>query len=182
MRVGLQRRWQSLSSRERVLVLGGGLVMAAALLFVLAVDPLLERLEVLDRQISGKERAIRELAVLSAEYEVARERLARLDERLATGKGKISLLSYVEESASATQVRDRIAAMQPQVAPSDQGYKETSVELRLEGVRASQLLALLVKLEDSPYFIQIKRLHVKTRYDASHLTDVSMLISTYEKV
>ncbi len=178
----LQQRWNGLSTRERLLVIGCGLVVAAALLFVLAVDPLLERLDLLDRQIVGKERAIRELTILSGDYEVARARQARLDERLATGKGKFTLLTYLEESAAGAKVRDHIAAMQPQSAPSGQGYKETSVELRLDGVRFPELLALLVKLEDSPYLLQIKRLHVKTRFDAPHLSDVTLLVATYEKL
>lgn len=182
MKQRLQQRWNGLSPRERLLVLGCGLVVAAGLLFVLAVDPLLERLDMLDRQIAGKERAIRELSILSADYEVARARQARLDERLAAGKGTFSLLSYLEESAAGAQVRDQIAAMQPQSEPTGQGYKETAVELRLEGVRVSQLLALLVKLEDSPHLLQIKRLHVKTRFDASHLSDVTLLVATYDKL
>ncbi len=182
MRQRLQQRWYAWSPRERALVFGCGVVVAAALLFVLAIDPLLERLDTLDRQITGKERAIRELALVNADYAVARARQARLDERLVAGKGKLSLLSYLEELAAAVQVREQIVAMQPQGAPSGQGYTETSVELRLEGVRPSQLLSLLVKLEDSPYLIQIKRLHVKTRFDAAHLTDVTMLVSTYDKL
>lgn len=181
MRQILRQRWSSLSQRERLLVLGVGVLTAAALFFVLVMDPLLERLDRLDRVIAGKQRAIRELTTLGADYRAARAQQARLDERMAAGKGRFSLLSYLEESAAGAKIRDRITAMQPQASSSKQGYKETSVELRLEGVLLSQLLMLLVKLEDSPYPLQEVRLYIKPRFDAPHLSDITLLVSTYDK-
>ena len=40
---------------------------------------------------------------------------------------------------------------------------------------------LLVKLEDSPYLLQVMRLYVKPRFDAPHLSDITLLVSTYDK-
>jgi general secretion pathway protein M len=177
----IRRRWAGLSGRERMVVAAGGLVVAVSLLFVLVVGPLLEQGEVLDRQIARKQRALRDLAAIGAEYAVARAHVARLEERMAAGQGKFSLLPYLEEAASAAQVRDRIVAMQPQIALPAQGYKETSVELRLEGVALPQLLNLLVRLEDAPYLLQVKRFQVKPRFDAPHLVEATLLVSAYEK-
>jgi general secretion pathway protein M len=164
-----------------MLVVAAGIVLAAVLLFMLAVDPLIERLDLLDRQVAGKERAIRELAIVGADYSIAKTRHARLDDRVAAGQGKFSLLSYLEESAAGAQLRDHIAAMQPQTASSVEGYRETSVELRLEGVGFPQLLMLLSKLEESPYLLRVKRLQMKPRFDAPQVSDVTLLVSTYDK-
>lgn len=181
MRQAIQQRWTALSSRERMIVLTAGGLLAAGLLFALAIDPMLEQLDQLDRQAAGKQRAIRELTGLGAEYATARARLTRLEERMAAGQGKFSLLSYLEEAASYAQVRDRITGMQPQISPPTQGYKEMSVELRLDGVQMPQVVALLVKLEDSPYLLQVKRLQIKPRFDAPHLLEATLMVSTYEK-
>lgn len=181
MKEQLQQRWAGLSYRERVVVGVGGLVLAASLLFVLVVDPLVERRDILDRQIVRKQHALRELAEVGAEYEVARARLIRLEARMAAGQGKFSLLPYLEEVASAAQVRDRVTAMQAQVAPPMQGYKETSVEFRLEGVGWPQLLQLLVTLESAPYLLQVKRFQAKPRFDAPHVLEATLLVSAYEK-
>jgi len=181
MRTRLQERWANLPGRQRAIAAAGGLMAAASLLFVLVVDPILERRDLLDRQIARKLRAIGDLAVVGPEYVTARARLAQIEKRIEDGKGRFSLLPYLEEAAATVQVRDRIVSMQPNPASSTQGYKETAVELRLESLQFPELLALLVKLENSPYLVQVKRLQVKPRFDAVHLLEVTLLIATYEK-
>ena len=71
--------------------------------------------------------------------------------------------------------------MRPQTNPPVQGYKETAVEVRLEGVLLPELLALLVRLDDSPYLLRVKRVQIKPRFDAPHLLEATLLVSTHEK-
>jgi general secretion pathway protein M len=156
-------------------------MMVAALLFTLVIDPLLEKIDLLDRQLGAKQRAISQLAVVGTDYAMARAQLAEFDQRIMAGKRTFSLLSYLEEAASAAQVRDQITAMQPQASVSSHGYRKITAELRLEGVPFRQLLMVLVKLEDSPHLIQLRRLHVKPRLDAPHRFDASLTVSTYDK-
>lgn len=181
MRHIAQQRWSSLSSRERIVVMGLGIVMVGALLFILVVDPLLERRDLLDRQLAAKQRALSQLALVGDEYTMARAQLAEFEQRITAGKGTFSLLSYLEEAASAAKVRERITAMQPQASMSSQGYREVTAELRLEGVPFPSLLLLLAKLEDSPHLLQERRLHVKPRLDAPARFDASLTVSTYDK-
>jgi general secretion pathway protein M len=181
MRDAILQRWAAFSARERVIVGAGGAAVAASLVFVLAVDPLLEHSERMDRQIARKQRAVRELAGLGAEYGEVRARLARLETKMEAGKGKFALLPFLEEATTAAQVRDRISAMQPQSVPSSQGYKETAVELRLEGVGWPNVVKLLTVIEDAPYLVEVKRLQIKPRFDAPHLLEATLLVSTYEK-
>jgi general secretion pathway protein M len=175
------QRWSSLSSRERIVVVGLGIMMMVALLFTLVVDPLFDSIDLLDRQLGAKQRAISQLAIVGADYAMARAQLAEFDQRIMAGKGTFSLLSYLEEAASAAQVREQITAMQPQASVSSHGYREVTAELRLGGVPFPSLLTLLAKLEDSPHLLQVRRLHVKPRVDAPHRFDASLTVSTYDK-
>ncbi len=177
----LTQRWRTLVPRERLMLVGGSLVAVLSLMFVLVVDPLLERQETLDRQIGRKHRALRELAALGADYGAVRGHLARAERQIAEGRGTFSLLPYLEDATTALQMRDRIVGMQPTQSPPAQGYQEMAVELRLEGVQWPQLLGLLVKLEDSPYLLQVKRVQIRPRFDAPHLLEATLLVSTYEK-
>jgi general secretion pathway protein M len=181
MRHIAQQRWNSLSSRERIVVMGLGIVIATALLFTLVVDPLLDSIDLLDRQLAAKERALSQLAIVGADYTMARAQLAEFDQRIMAGKGTFSLLSYLEEAASAAQVREQITAMQPQASVSSHGYREVTAELRLGGVPLPSLLMLLAKLEDSPHLLQERRLHVKPRLDAPSRFDASLTVSTYDR-
>lgn len=181
MMAALLQRWQALTDRERRLLLVGGALIALAALYAVVIDPLLERIDVLDQQLAKKTRAIRELASLAEAYRPLQRRLAQLEDRLAPGGGGFSLPSFLEETASATRIRDRIAAMQPQAVPPSQGYKEIAVEIRFDGVALPGLLDFLGRLEASPIFIQIKRFQMKPRYDAPHFFEASLRISAYEK-
>ena len=176
------RRWQSLSRRERWFLAGGGFVLLGALLFLIIVDPLLDYSDRLDRQEARKLRTLAALSALRADYAVTQTQLAHLDARLtAAGATGRSLLAVLEEATGRANVRDRIASMQPQVSPAAQGYKESSVELRLEAVTWPQTLGLLLKLEEATTLTQVKRLQIRPRYDAPYLLDTTLLVSTYER-
>lgn len=177
----LRQRWEAMARRERVLLAIGGAVGAVSLLFVLVVDPWMARLERLDRQIARAQREMRDLGEMSVQFDLLRGRLAALETKLATGQGRFSLLPFLEEAAAGARVRDRVAAMRPQSKPPVQGYRETVVEVRLEGVLLQEVLDFLVALEDSPYLLQVKRVQMKPRFDSPHLLESTLLVSTHEK-
>jgi general secretion pathway protein M len=177
----LRQRWETLARRERVLLALGAAVVAVSLLFVLVVDPWMARLERLDRQITRAQREMRDLETMGVQFDSLRRRLAALEAKLASGQGRFSLLPFLEEAAAGARVRDRVAAMRPQSNPPVQGYRETVVEVRLEGVLLQEVLDLLVALENSPYLLQVKRVQMKPRFDSPHLLESTLLVSTHEK-
>jgi general secretion pathway protein M len=71
--------------------------------------------------------------------------------------------------------------MQPQQPTAVQGYQETSVDLRLDGIQLPQLLALLVALEQAPYDVQVRHLQVKPKYDNPVNLDATLRIVSYAK-
>jgi general secretion pathway protein M len=148
----------------------------------LIADPLMEQLDRLERKLVRLNKSKQEIARLAEEHQVVFGQLTRLEERMGQGGGGGSLLSFVETSATLAEVRQHISAMQPQESTVAEGYRETSVEVRLEGVQLPQLLALLSRLENAPQILTIKRVQVKPRYDQPHVLEAILLISSYEKV
>ena len=179
---GWTQRWRSLAKRERLVLLGGGGVLIATIVFLTIIDPLLEYSDRLDRQAIRHARALAALTALRTDYADTQTRLRELEGRLGTpGPANRSLPALLEEATGRADIRDRIASMQPQVAPAAQGYKETAVELRLEAVTWPQTLALLVKLEETASPTQVRRLQIRSRFDAPHLLDTTLLVATYER-
>jgi general secretion pathway protein M len=178
----LKERWRHLASRERVIVAVGGAVVVASLLFLLIVDPLLARIEKLERQAIRKHKERSELTLLAGEYVAKQTRLAQREQRLPPVGGTFSLLAFMEEAATSSQIRDRIVGMQPQTPTTIQGYQETAVDLRLDGVQLPQLLALLVVLEQAPYDVQVRHLQIKPKYDNPVNLDASLRIVTYQSI
>lgn len=178
----LKERWRQLAPRERVILVIGGIFVIGSLLFLLIVDPLLMKIDKLDRQAvrTSKERA--KLAGLAADYTSKQARLTRLEQRIPPASGSFSLLAFMEEAATSVQIRDRIVGMQPQTPTITQGYQETAVDLRLDGIQLPQLLALLVALEQAPYDVQVHHLQIKPKYDNPVNLDATLRIVTYAKV
>lgn len=177
----LKERWHHFSSRERVIVAVGGILVIAALLFVVVVDPLLATIDKLERQAQRKYKDSQELVHVAQDYHLKQARLAKIEERMPPPAAQFSLLAFMEQVTTATQVRDRIVGMQPQSPTVIQGYQETAVDLRLDGVQLPQILALLVALEQAPYDIQVRHLQIKPKYDNPVNLDATLKIVSYAK-
>jgi general secretion pathway protein M len=78
-------------------------------------------------------------------------------------------------------VREWITGMQPQVQSLAQGYQETAVDLRLEGVQLPELLALLVAIDQAPHDLQVRHLQIRPKFDNPAYLDVSIRVLSYAK-
>lgn len=177
-----KERWHHFSQRERIIVAVGGAVVAAVLVFLLIVDPLMATIDKLDRQARRKAKDSQELALVAQEYVVKQARIAKIENRMPIPPAQFSLLAFMEEATTTAQIRDRIVGMQPQAPIVVQGYQETAVDLRLDGVELPQILALLVTIEQAPYDVQVHHLQLKPKYDNPVSLDATLRIVTYAKV
>ena len=181
MMTQLRERWKHLAPRERTMLMIGGLITAISLLFVLAVDPLLATLDRLDRQAAKKHKESGELAVLAQEYAAKHARLTKAESRMPAADSGFSLLAFMEDAATTAHIRDRIAGMQPQMQVLAQGYQETAVDLRLEGVQLPEILALLRDLEQAPYDLHIRHFQVRPKFDNPMNLDATIRVLSYVK-
>jgi general secretion pathway protein M len=178
----LKERWHHFSQRERIIVAVGVTVVGAAHIFLLIIDPLMDTIDKLDRQALRKAKDSQELMLVAQEYVAKQARIAKLEERMPIPPAQFSLLAFMEEATTTAQIRDRITGMQPQSPTIVQGYQETAVDLRLEGVSLPQILALLVAIEQAPYDVQVHHLQMKPKYDNPANLDAILRIVTYAKV
>lgn len=178
----LKERWQHFSQRERIVVAAGGVMVAAALMFLLIVDPLMASIDRLDRQAKRKIRESQDLALVAQDYVIKQARIAKLEQRMASPPAQFSLLAFMEDATTTAQIRDRIVGMQPQAPTVVQGYQETAVDLRLDGVTLPQLLSLLVAIEQAPYDVRVHHLQMKPKYDNPVNLDATLRIVTYAKI
>ncbi len=163
------------------MLLAGGFVVGLSLLFLLVVDPLLSTLDRLDRQAVRKQKDLRDLAGLSQDYAQKRARLEQTEQRLSPPDGQFSLITFMEEAARTTHVRERITGMQPQLQTLPQGYQESAVDLRLEGVQLPELLALLIAIDQAPYALQVKHLQIRPKFDNPVNLDATIRVLSYAK-
>lgn len=177
----IRERWRKMSQRERAIVLLGGIVIGFTLLFVTAVDPLLTIFERLERQTVRTQKDIKELARLGQEYTMKQERLAEAERRMPVLDSHFSLLTFIEDAAITLGVRDWITGMQPQIQLLAQGYQETAVDLRLEGVQLPELLELLLAIEQAPYDVRVHHLQIRPKFDNPLFLDVNLRVLSHAK-
>jgi general secretion pathway protein M len=182
MMQALRERWHQFSQRERIMVAAGGAVVAAAIAFLLVIDPLMAMIDKLDRQAQRKLKDSQELTLVAQEYVAKQARITKLEQRMPNPPVQFSLLAFMEEATTTAQIRDRIVGMQPQAPIVVQGYQETAVDLRLDGVQLPQILALLVAIEQAPFDVRVHHLQLKPKYDNPVNLDATLRIVTYAKV
>jgi general secretion pathway protein M len=181
MMQSFRERWHQMSKRERTLVMAGGIVLGLSLLFLLIVDPLLDKLDRLERQTVRKQKDLAELTALSQGYLTKRDRLVKIESRMPANDSHFSLLTFMEEAATTAQVRERITSMQPQVQSLAQGYEETAVDLRLDGIQLPELLALLVAIDRAPYDLHVRHLQIRPKFDNPVNIDATVRVLSYAK-
>lgn len=170
----------TLARRERRLVVGGAVVLALTLLYVLLLEPLLTRNRDLDRLIAQKTREHGEVVRLGEEYRQAQARLESLRARLSRAPQNFQLLSYLESLTVQNGIRDRIAYMRPQPAATVGSFREQSVEMRLDAVTINQTITFLDQLASAPPGLRVKRLSVVRRYDNANRLDVVVQVAAYQ--
>ncbi len=181
MMQSFRERWHQMSKRERTLVMAGGIVLGLSLLFLLIVDPLLDKLDRLERQTVRKQKDLTELTALIQGYLTKRDHLAKIESRMPANGSHFSLLTFMEEAATTAQVRERITSMQPQVQSLAQGYEETAVDLRLDGIQLPELLALLVAIDRAPYDLHVRHLQIRPKFDSPVNIDATVRVLSYAK-
>jgi type II secretory pathway component PulM len=180
MKAALGAWWRERTERERVVLAAGVAVILALATYAFVVDPLIERSARLDRRIAQRQTDLAQVSRLGAEYQAAAERVAGLDQRV-TAPGSFSLLSFLEETASARQMRNRLTSIRPQPTQTLAPYREVTAEVKVESITLAEVVAFLDALDRAPQRVRVKLLRLKTRFADPKLLDGSLLVSTYER-
>ena len=107
--------------------------------------------------------------------------LERVEGRMPASAAHFSLLAFLEGAATSAKLRDRITGMQPQVQSLAQGYRETAVDVRLEGVQLPELLELLVAIDQGPHALHVRHLQIRPKFDNPVNLDATIRVLSHAK-
>ena len=170
-----------ISHREKIFLLGGSALVGLIILYLYFIDPTQSKTVLLNQLIPKKESEIRSLDALFDEYLVLATGIQLIENRLPP-KNQFSLLSYIEKIAVQNQVRDKIVNIRSITAILQSPYQEVPMEVKMEAIPLARAISFLSTLEIAPYYLKIKRLNMKTRYDEPDQLDVTFVVSAYEKM
>jgi len=175
----LTTAFANLSARERSLVAGSGFLTLAAVIYFGAVVPVLAVSSRASARLDGAETEYEVIKRLRVDFDGVQRRLQGVEGRIRKG-ARGSLRTTLETLATKSQVT--VESMEPQVAPQNDRYRETKVEVTLEGATLPQTVKYLHEIESSGDLLTVKTLRIRTRADKPELLDVVFTVSSFERI
>jgi len=166
-----------LSANERLLVGSAGALLAALLFWLAVASPILTAAGTASRRVAAAEQQLAAVEALRARYDALSGQLQVVENRIRTGP-RGNIFTILEELARRSAVQ--VASMEPRTAPASDHYRETKVQLKLQGVSLAQVVNYLHRIENAPQPFSIKSLRIQTRSDKPSLLDVTFTVSSFE--
>jgi type II secretory pathway component PulM len=175
----LSTAFGNLSSRERLLVTSACFLTALTILYFAAVVPILAIGSRASTRLESAETEYEVVKRLRSDYDGVQQRLRGVEKRIHAGK-RSNLRTTLEALAQKSSVT--VKSMEPQSAPSNDRYRETKVEVTMEGATLSQTIKYLHEIESSQDLLTVKSLRIRTRTDKPELLDVVFTVSSFERI
>jgi type II secretory pathway component PulM len=169
--------WRRLSWREQLVIGWGAVIVIGLLVYMFAVDPLLQKMTMLDRLIPQKQKELEQLTRLQEEYGRLK---GRVDQNVRSLAADFSLSTFVEKTVLEKVGKPHLAGIKPQPELPFENYEEVAVEVRLEQVTLAQVVAFLSGLEQAPQRLRTKRLEIKSRFNEPDLLDAAITVAVYQ--
>ena len=169
-----------LAKREKYLVSLAACAIAVFLLFHLLIFPFFEKRDRMKRGVRSKEQGLREIARLSAQYQSYKRGSLGIKQVLSQRNKGFTLFSFLERAAGNAQVKNHIKYMKPSESQSTGPYKESVVEMKLEGITLKQLVEYLHGIESPENVIRVKRISLKENKRESGYLDAVLQVLTYQ--
>lgn len=168
-----------IAKREKYFVSIGACILIIFFLLQFIVLPFFEKKERLKIDIQNKEKDLKELSLLSAEYQSLKQNSQNLEKILAKREKNFNLFSFLEKSAGEAKVKDHIKYMKPSTVKDSGLFKESMVEMKLEGVTINQLLDYLFRIEEPEEIIFIKRITINDNNKEKGYLDSILQVMTF---
>jgi general secretion pathway protein M len=168
-----------LGRREKLVIIAGGVAVVLLLFYRFGLSPAIERLRMLDRLVAVKERDLHQMKALRETYLAQKRLMEEVNRSLAQRGQDFAIFSFLEDLANKTGIKNNIMYMKPAITTPGELFRESSVEMRLEGIALQQLTRYLYDIERAPQLLRVRRMHIKPRPANPDLLDVTFQVSTF---
>jgi general secretion pathway protein M len=170
-----------LNTREKISV---GIAIAAIVIFLFCqflVFPVLDKNEQLTDRIATREQQLVKIKELQTTYRETSSKSQQTQQLLKTRRQGFTLFSFLETLAGRTGVKSNIAYMKPTTtSQKDSPYRLSMVEMKLQEITMSQLLAYLHGIETARDMIVIRRLSIAKSEQKAGLINTIFQVETLE--
>lgn len=170
-----------LNQREKVAVGLGGSVVVLFVLLQFIVFPLVDGRAKLTKRLAGREKAVAEMRLLQERHRQIGRQAGSLTAVLAQRDPAFSLFSFLEEKAAASEVKDLIAYMKPSESTEQGPFRQSQVEMKLQGVGLGHLVAFLEQVEAPGQLVGIDKITIQENTKEGGTLDVTLLMVSVDQ-
>ena len=170
-----------LAKREKYLVALAVGALIVFFLFQFIIFPFFDRKDRLDKGIRAKEDALKNMILMSAQYKAHRKGSQGIQTLLSKREKGFTLFSFLDQAAGEAGVKEYIKYMKPSTSEGMGPYKESMVEVKLEGITLNQLVDYLYRIESPENLVSIKRISMKENKRESGYLDAVMQVLTLQQ-
>lgn len=171
----------NLAKREKYVVITAVCLILLFLLINFLILPFFKAKDSMRKGIAQKEEEYKQIAALSLEYQKSKKDSSDISKILAKRSKEFSLTSYLEEAARKTGVLDYLQGMTPSPPKGDWQYKESTVEMKLDGINTEQLVNYLYNIEDPEDLIFVRRISISDNKKQDGYLNCIIQVLTYQE-
>lgn len=171
----------NLEKREKIVLVVGGVFIFCFLLFQVVIGPYFEAKGKLEKSLQRKKNEAIEIVLLQQDYQELKARQGGIAKRLQKRNPQFSLFSFLEKQATDVKVKQQVTYMKPSTTDLEDGFRESTVEMKIEEVTLNQLVDFLLKIESVENVVVVRRIAIQKSNKTSGLLDIVISIITFEK-
>ncbi|MFP4225182.1 MAG: type II secretion system protein GspM [Desulfobacterales bacterium] len=171
----------NLNQREKIIVYGAGLFIAAFILVQLIIMPVFEKRDELQRKLAAKQQTLSEMQRLRAEYQQLQQKIDASRNQFDKRPANFTLFSYMDRLAGQTGIKQHVNYMKPSTTVNDEtGATLSRVEMELKKISLEALTKYLYNVETSENMVMVKRLSISRTGRENALIDAVLQAETIE--
>src|SRR6056297_261185 len=171
----------NLNTREKIIVYGAGIFIAAFVVVQLIIVPVFEKQDELAHRLAAKRQVLSEIQQLKAEYEAMQQKIAASRSQFKRRPDDFTLFSFMDRLAGQTGIKKHVSYMKPSTTVNDEaGVKLSRVEMELQGISVKDLTRYLYNVETSENMVMVKRLSISRIGREEGLVDAVLQAETVE--
>ena len=171
---------KKLNRREKYIIYGAGGILGLLIIVQFVITPFVENKNQMQRSLQTKKSELAEMRRLQAEHQILKAKLQLSQTSIGKREKGFTLFSFLEKAAGEAVLKGHIKYMKPSSSQSTGPYKESMVEMKLEGITLNQLVGYLYRIESLENIISIKRISIQENKKESGYLDTILQVLTFQ--
>lgn len=174
-------QFKNINQRERLILSGAGIILVLLLIVQWGIFPILDHHAELKQQLIDAKSDLSDMALLKAEFKNLSLQADQAKAQISTRDKNFSLLSFLNEIAGQTGLKNKIVNMKPStVTRRNSPLQIESVEMKFQDVSLEQLMAFLYRVETSPNMVSVRQISITKEDRKQGMVESILQVETFK--